>query len=105
MWRYEGALTEELDEYENRMQWLRQVLGWREEGSDVSELSKELFSEVILDRIYVYTPDGHVIDMNPGSTPVDFAYRVHPARPSISGCENEWPYCVAQCQAPEWSPG
>ena len=29
------------------------------------------------DRIYVYTPDGHVIDMTPGATPVDFAYRVH----------------------------
>ncbi|MEM7365933.1 MAG: bifunctional (p)ppGpp synthetase/guanosine-3',5'-bis(diphosphate) 3'-pyrophosphohydrolase [Pseudomonadota bacterium] len=76
-WRYKGAVTEEPVEYEERMQWLRQVLEWQEEGSNVSELGKELFSEVSLDRIYVYTPDGHVIDMNPGSTPVDFAYRVH----------------------------
>jgi GTP pyrophosphokinase len=55
---------------------------WRYKGtetefSDVSGLTKELFSEVALDRIYVSTPEGHVVDMTPGATPVDFAYRVH----------------------------
>ncbi len=77
-WRYKGS--EEADEpvaYQQRIEWLRQLLEWQEEFSDVSGLTKELFSEVRLDRIYVFTPSGDVIDMSPGSTPVDFAYCIH----------------------------
>lgn len=77
-WRYKDPLGEdEPVAYEQRIQWLRQLLDWQEEFSDVSGLTKELFSEVSLDRIYVFTPEGHVVDMPPGTTPVDFAYRVH----------------------------
>ncbi len=77
-WRYKGdEQQEEPVAYEQRIQWLRQLLEWQEEFSDVSSLTKELFSEVRLDRIYVFTPNGDVIDMSPGSTPVDFAYCIH----------------------------
>ncbi|MCB1692547.1 MAG: bifunctional (p)ppGpp synthetase/guanosine-3',5'-bis(diphosphate) 3'-pyrophosphohydrolase [Pseudomonadales bacterium] len=77
-WRYKGSGDdEEPVAYGQRIEWMRQLLEWQEEFSDVSGLTKELFSEVSLDRIYVFTPDGHVVDMPPGSTPVDFAYRVH----------------------------
>jgi GTP pyrophosphokinase len=77
-WRYKSnGQEEEPSAYEQRMQWLRQVLEWQEELGDVSGLTKELFSEVSLDRIYIFTPEGHVVDMNPGTTPIDFAYRVH----------------------------
>ncbi|MEX0942078.1 MAG: bifunctional (p)ppGpp synthetase/guanosine-3',5'-bis(diphosphate) 3'-pyrophosphohydrolase [Pseudomonadales bacterium] len=77
-WRYkEMALSDEPVAYEQRIQWLRQILEWQEEFDDVSSLTKELFSEVSLDRVYVFTPEGHVVDMTPGATPVDFAYRVH----------------------------
>ncbi len=77
-WQYKKP--EELEEpkaYEERISWLRQILDWQEELGDVSGLAKDLLDEVSLDRVYVFTPDGHVIDMMPGSTPVDFAYRVH----------------------------
>lgn len=77
-WQYKEIVSrDEPVAYEQRIQWLRQILEWQEEFSDVSGLTKELFSEVSLDRIYVFTPDGHVVDMPPGATPVDFAYRVH----------------------------
>lgn len=77
-WRYKKADTEdEPIAYQQRIEWLRNLLEWQEEFSDVSSLTKELFSEVSLDRIYVFTPEGHVVDMTPGATPVDFAYRVH----------------------------
>ena len=80
-WQYKTPEdSEESDEpkaYEERISWLRQILDWHEEVGDVSGLAKDLLDEVSLDRIYVSTPDGHVIDMMPGSTPVDFAYRVH----------------------------
>ncbi|HIG41646.1 MAG TPA: bifunctional (p)ppGpp synthetase/guanosine-3',5'-bis(diphosphate) 3'-pyrophosphohydrolase [Gammaproteobacteria bacterium] len=78
-WQYK-TVEDDADEpsvYEERISWLRQILDWQEELGDVSGLADELLSKVSLDRVYVFTPDGHVIDMMPGSTPIDFAYRVH----------------------------
>lgn len=76
-WQYKSIDGEEKPaSYENKITWLRGILEWQEQG-DLSSLAKELRDEVSLDRIYVFTPEGHVIDMPPGSTPVDFAYRVH----------------------------
>ncbi|XOV90023.1 MAG: RelA/SpoT family protein [Pseudomonadota bacterium] len=77
-WRYKGIDADnEPVAYQQRIEWLRQLLEWQEELGDVAGVTKELFSEVSLDRIYVFTPEGHVVDMTPGATPVDFAYRVH----------------------------
>jgi len=45
--------------------------------ADRDELLDEFRSKVIEDRIYVFTPQGKVIDLPIGSTPVDFAYHVH----------------------------
>jgi GTP pyrophosphokinase len=76
---YDGSEPEEEEPkaYQDRISWLRQILDWQEELGDVSEIAKAVLDEASLDRIYVYTPEGHVIDMMPGATPVDFAYRVH----------------------------
>lgn len=77
-WQYKSSDGEEKPaSYDNKINWLRRVLEWQEEQGDLSGLAKELIDKVSLDRIYVFTPEGHVIDMPPGSTPVDFAYRVH----------------------------
>lgn len=80
-WQYKSidgeGEEEEPKAYQDRISWLRQILDWQEEMGDVSDLAKAVLDEASLDRIYVYTPDGHVIDMMPGATPVDFAYRVH----------------------------
>lgn len=81
-WQYKSFDGEESQEeepkaYQDRISWLRQILDWQEEMGDVSEIAKAVLDEASLDRIYVYTPDGHVIDMMPGATPLDFAYRVH----------------------------
>lgn len=76
---YDGSEpeTQEPKAYQDRISWLRQILDWQEELGDVSDIAKAVLDEASLDRIYLYTPDGHVIDMMPGTTPVDFAYRVH----------------------------
>lgn len=62
--------------YEDKISWLRQVLEWHEEleGEHISEL---LSRDNSTDRVYVFTPEGHVVDLPVGSTPLDFAYRVH----------------------------
>jgi GTP pyrophosphokinase len=75
-WQYKDVKNESIS-YEERIEWLRQILDWKEELEDVPELAREILTDVNLDRIYMFTPDGHVVDLSPGATPVDFAYRVH----------------------------
>jgi len=77
-WKYKGTDTNEKDQaYEQKIAWLRQVVEWHEEIGDLPELMTDLRSDINPDRIYVFTPDGHVVDLPPTATSVDFAYRVH----------------------------
>ncbi|WP_444999295.1 GTP diphosphokinase [Halomonas mongoliensis] len=77
-WRYKGHDTKaKSSSYEEKIAWLRQVLEWQEEVGELGDLSEGLNSDVAPDRIYVFTPDGHVIDLPRVATPIDFAYRVH----------------------------
>ena len=74
-WQYKGVEDAKGSEsYEQRIAWLRQIIEGQDE-EDGSEL--DLFSALTVDRIYVFTPDGDVVDMTAGATPIDFAYRVH----------------------------
>ncbi|MDR5899864.1 GTP diphosphokinase [Halomonas vilamensis] len=77
-WRYKGHDTNAKSRsYEEKIAWLRQVLEWQDEVGDFGDLREGLSSDVAPDRIYVFTPDGHVIDLPRVATPIDFAYRVH----------------------------
>ncbi|ABC28648.1 GTP pyrophosphokinase [Hahella chejuensis KCTC 2396] len=78
-WLYKGTDTQQKSHgYEQKIAWLRQVLEWQDElGSKTSELVDQWRNDIVSDRIYVFTPDGHVIDLPAGSTPIDFAYKVH----------------------------
>jgi len=77
-WRYKGHDTKaKSTSYEEKIAWLRQVLEWQEEVGDFGDIREGLSSDVAPDRIYVFTPDGHVIDLPRVATPIDFAYRVH----------------------------
>lgn len=63
--------------YEQKINWLRQVLEWHEEAGEYNFLPEEFSSDGNQHRIYVLTPDSHVIDLPAEATPLDFAYRVH----------------------------
>ncbi|MBE0482782.1 MAG: GTP diphosphokinase [Bacterioplanes sp.] len=77
-WLYKGTDINAKDHgYEQKITWLRQVLEWHEELDDLPELGSDLRGDMNPDRIYVFTPDGHVVDLPPKATPLDFAYRVH----------------------------
>ncbi|MBU3071118.1 GTP diphosphokinase [Aestuariicella sp. G3-2] len=76
-WRYKGTDQEgSADSYEQKIAWLRQVLEWHEELGG-HPLEDDLSAGIEQDRVYVFTPDGHIIDFPQGATPLDFAYRVH----------------------------
>lgn len=80
-WLYKGSDRADNNKgYEQKLEWLRQVLEWHEETSgsvDIGELAGDITQDFGKDRIYVFTPEGHVVDVVNGSTPVDFAYHIH----------------------------
>lgn len=75
-WRYkEGARSG--GDYDDKIALLRQLLNWREEIGDSRDWQKQYREAALDDTLYVFTPQGRVVDLPVGSTPVDFAYRVH----------------------------
>lgn len=75
-WRYkEGAKRDA--RYEEKIAWLRQILEWKSDIDDAGELAEHFKTALFEESVYVLTPEGRVIDLPKGSTPVDFAYRVH----------------------------
>src|SRR5690606_24078579 len=60
--------------FEEKIAWLRQLLAWRDEVSDWSRDTKQARLD---DTVYVLTPQGKVVDLPAGATPVDFAYALH----------------------------
>lgn len=75
-WRYkEGAHRDK--SYEQRINWLRNMMEWRTDVNDAQEFVEGMKSDVFQDRVYVFTPRGDIIDLAAGSTPIDFAYHVH----------------------------
>ena len=67
-WQYKEK-TRSSQKFDQKVAWLRQLLAWREE---LPVKKPELD-----DTIYVITPQGKVIDLPAGSTPIDFAYALH----------------------------
>jgi len=63
--------------YREKISWLRQILEWKDEERDVGDFIDRFKSEVFQDRVYVLTPQGKVLDLPKGSTPLDFAYHIH----------------------------
>ncbi len=75
-WRYkEGSKSD--SKFDEKIAWLRQILVWKDEVSDGGDLLEQFKSELFQDKVFVLTPQGKVIDLPKGSTPIDFAYALH----------------------------
>ncbi|HEU4759807.1 MAG TPA: bifunctional (p)ppGpp synthetase/guanosine-3',5'-bis(diphosphate) 3'-pyrophosphohydrolase [Dehalococcoidia bacterium] len=75
-WRYKEGSKRDL-RYEERLAWLRQLLEWHREMSQAEELVEAVKTDIFQDQVFVFTPKGEIKDLPTGSTPLDFAYRVH----------------------------
>jgi GTP pyrophosphokinase len=78
-WRYKeaGAATKAQGRFDDKIAWLRQLLAWRDEVTDSSKWAEKTRQAALDDTVYVVTPQGKVVDLPAGSTPVDFAYALH----------------------------
>lgn len=75
-WRYkEGNRANR--RFDEKINWLRQLMEWQKEVTDPSDLADSLKTDVFSEQVYVFTPTGQVIDLPQGATPIDFAYRIH----------------------------
>ncbi|MDU2852170.1 MAG: TGS domain-containing protein, partial [Clostridium sp.] len=63
--------------FEKKLAWLRDMLEWQKETSDAEEFMEGFKIDLFSDEIFVFTPKGVVINLASGSTPIDFAYRIH----------------------------
>jgi GTP pyrophosphokinase len=75
-WRYKEGMRRDED-YEQRVNWLRKLMDWRQDVDDAQEFVDGMKTDVFQDRVYIFTPRGDIIDLPSGSTPIDFAYHVH----------------------------
>ncbi len=75
-WKYKEG-SGQVSGAEQRINFLRKLLAWRDDMVESGALLEEFRKQVFEDRVYVFTPQGEVIDLPTGSTPLDFAYHIH----------------------------
>jgi GTP pyrophosphokinase len=78
-WKYKetGSSNTKLSPVDEKFTWLRQLLEWQNDLKDAQEYLESVKDNLFEDEVYVFTPKGDVVPLSPGSTPVDFAYRIH----------------------------
>ena len=62
---------------EQKLQFFRNIMDLKQEETNDADFVKSVSEEVLKENVYVFTPKGDVIELPSGSTPIDFAYRVH----------------------------
>jgi GTP pyrophosphokinase len=75
-WRYKEGRRRD-DSFEQRINWLRRLMDWRQDVDDASDFVDAMKTDVFEDRVYVFSPKGDIFDLPAGSTAIDFAYHVH----------------------------
>ncbi len=79
-WKYkEGKTKGDQNNEEMKLAWVRQTLEWQKELNDPKEFMETLKMDLFSSQVFVFTPKGEVIDLPAGSTPLDFAFKIHTA--------------------------
>lgn len=78
-WKYKeaGNSSTPLTGMDEKFTWLRQLLDWQSDLKDAQEYLESIKDDLFDGEVYVFTPNGDVVSLSRGATPVDFAYRIH----------------------------
>ena len=79
-WKYKetgSSSNTQLTAADEKFTWLRQLLDWQSDLKDAQEYLESVKNNLFEKDVYVFTPDGDVIPLAEGSTPIDFAYHIH----------------------------
>ncbi|MGN0713970.1 MAG: RelA/SpoT family protein [Anaerovoracaceae bacterium] len=83
-WKYkEGKANTENSSDDLKLAWLRQSLEWQKDLKDPKEFLETMKMDLFATQVFVFTPKGDVIELPAGSTPLDFAFKIH----SAIGCK------------------
>jgi GTP pyrophosphokinase len=74
-WKYKEGAGE--DQEEVKLAWLRQTLEWNQDMNDPREFMETLKMDLFSNQVFVLTPKGDVMELPAGSTPLDFAFKIH----------------------------
>ncbi|AEG61476.1 RelA/SpoT family protein [Desulforamulus ruminis] len=75
-WRYkEGGRGE--GDFDKKLAWLRQMMDFQHDARDAQEFMENLKIDLFSHSVFVFTPKGDVMELPAGTTPIDFAYRIH----------------------------
>lgn len=76
-WKYKEGEQSKGETFEQKLTWLRDMLEWGKETSDAEEFIEGFKIDLFSDEIFVFTPNGVVINLPAKATPIDFAYKIH----------------------------
>ncbi len=80
-WRYKEGTNyspqKEQKEIEEKLFWFRDFISLADKEGDAKEVMENLQKDIFESQVYVFTPKGKLVELPNGSTPLDFAYRVH----------------------------
>ncbi len=78
-WKYKetGSSNTQTSTDDEKFTWLRQLLEWQRDLQDAEEFLDSVKGDLFYEDVYVFTPEGDVIPLSHGATPIDFAYRIH----------------------------
>ena len=76
-WSYKEGEKEDIRVEEEKIGWLRRIIEGHREFSGAEEFLESVKTDLFKDQVFVFTPKGEIKDLPRGSTPLDFAYRVH----------------------------
>ena len=77
-WKYkEGKSGKDQSKEDMKLAWLRQTIEWQQELKDPEEFMETLKMDLFSSQVFVFTPQGEVMDLPAGATPLDFAFKIH----------------------------
>ena len=76
-WKYKEGLANDAVDEEVKLAWVRQTLEWQYDMNDSKEFVDTLKVDMFSNQVFVFTPKGDVYELPAGSTPLDFAFKVH----------------------------
>lgn len=75
-WKYKIGQTKTTS-FDENLTWLRQLMEWQKDLNDPNDFMDTLKVDFFADEVFVFSPKGDVVNLPEGSTPIDFAYRIH----------------------------
>ncbi len=78
-WHYKesGESSDAQKEDIEQLAWIRQLVSWNTDLDDAQEYFNSVREDIFSQEVYVLTPKGDVVPLAAGSTPVDFAFKIH----------------------------